>query len=426
MRSVLGVGGIELIKVCDSIMGSGKSQSAITYMNEHTEENFIYITPYLPESKRIKEGCPDRRFIEPSDEIKDFEFSKLLHTHHLLKNKRNITSTHKLFSLYTAETLDLIRDNHYTLIIDEDVEAFTEADVCEGDVELLVKAGYVATGESGAMYKLVNDSYRGKALGDVFRMLRSHELVKLTEDGKTKYYYWVFPMDLLNAFEDVVIMTYMFDCQDLKYYLDHCKLDYRRIGIACAEDSGYRFTDDGGYIPEYVKYIRDKIHILDDAKLNAVGDNYYALSMNWFGKHKTETEILQKNIYNYFRNRFSDVPLEKKMWGTYKKAKAQLRGKGYTNSYVVFNQKATNEHRTRKVLAYCSNVFMPRCKKDYIHSLGLKVDQDAYALSTLLQWIWRSAIRDGEEIDLYIPSRRMRELLIGWMNEVSNGGNQCD
>ena len=43
------------------------------------------------------------------------------------------------------------------------------------------------------------------------------------------------------------------------------------------------------------------------------------------------------------------------------------------------------------------------------------MEEDAYALSELIQWIFRSAIRDGKEIWLYIPSKRMRNLLIDWI-----------
>jgi len=38
----------------------------------------------------------------------------------------------------------------------------------------------------------------------------------------------------------------------------------------------------------------------------------------------------------------------------------------------------------------------------------------------MIQWIWRSAIRDGKEIWVYIPSRRMRELLKKWLLELSS------
>ena len=38
----------------------------------------------------------------------------------------------------------------------------------------------------------------------------------------------------------------------------------------------------------------------------------------------------------------------------------------------------------------------------------------------MLQFIWRSAIRDGEEIWIYIPSIRMRRLLYEWIEEQNN------
>ena len=69
-----------MVKVCDSIMGAGKSSAAITYINEHPGEKFIYITPYLDEAARIKKGCPGARFIEPSDKLKQYQFKKYLHT----------------------------------------------------------------------------------------------------------------------------------------------------------------------------------------------------------------------------------------------------------------------------------------------------------------------------------------------------------
>ena len=35
---------------------------------------------------------------------------------------------------------------------------------------------------------------------------------------------------------------------------------------------------------------------------------------------------------------------------------------------------------------------------------------DAYALKEFIQWVWRSRVRRGEEITLYLPSPRMWEL----------------
>lgn len=50
---------------------------------------------------------------------------------------------------------------------------------------------------------------------------------------------------------------------------------------------------------------------------------------------------------------------------------------------------------------------------------NISVDENGYALSEMLQFIWRSAIRDGKEIWVYIPSIRMRELLKQWIKDNS-------
>ena len=42
--------------------------------------------------------------------------------------------------------------------------------------------------------------------------------------------------------------------------------------------------------------------------------------------------------------------------------------------------------------------------------------EQMWALSEMLHWVWRSAIRNGKKITLYIPSKRMRELLLQWLN----------
>ena len=53
---------------------------------------------------------------------------------------------------------------------------------------------------------------------------------------------------------------------------------------------------------------------------------------------------------------------------------------------------------------------------NFFSKRGIKVSQDEYALSEMIQWIWRSAIRNDEKIYIYIPSERMRNLLKNWLD----------
>ena len=111
------------------------------------------------------------------------------------------------------------------------------------------------------------------------------------------------------------------------------------------------------------------------------------------------------------------------MWGSYKGEMSKVKGKGYTKAFVTFNAKATNQYKDRDCLVYVANLFMNVNEKKFYNLHGIEVDEDMYALSIMVQWIWRSAIREGGEVNLYIPSRRMRELLVGWIDSFGKGGN---
>ena len=41
----------------------------------------------------------------------------------------------------------------------------------------------------------------------------------------------------------------------------------------------------------------------------------------------------------------------------------------------------------------------------------------AYALTEMVQWLWRSQLRRGKAVDVYMPSRRMREIIQRWLLE---------
>ena len=50
---------------------------------------------------------------------------------------------------------------------------------------------------------------------------------------------------------------------------------------------------------------------------------------------------------------------------------------------------------------------------------------DAYALTELIQLVWRSRVRRGEPIIVYLPSSRMRALFETWLREMhKSSGNR--
>ena len=126
---------------------------------------------------------------------------------------------------------------------------------------------------------------------------------------------------------------------------------------------------------------------------------------------------LQNNINNFFKNIVKGTPINEKLWTTFKEYENAVKGKGYTNAFVPINIRATNDYKESTAVAYIANRYMKPTLKHFFEVSGIEVDEDTYALSELIQFIYRSAIRDGKPITVYIPSKRMRELFKDWINK---------
>ena len=416
-----------MIKVCDAIMGSGKSSAAINYMNEEFlssggSKKFVYVTPFLSEAARIKENCPLLEFTEPSDKISRCHFRKCEHTAELIKNGRNIATTHRSFTKYTQAMLDDIKANGYTLIMDENFDILEKTFVHSGDVKLLVESGYLS--EKNGEYALERDDYSGIAFRDFLETMsmRGSAIHQGKDGGMADLYYWLLPPELISSFSDVFVLTYMFKGQSLYNFFKIYDFDFEYIGVKKDENGVYRFGKPNEYIPEYVGTIKDKLHIMDNEKLNKIGSGTHALSMSWYQRGGENVERMRKNIFNLMHNIWKGVGFKEKMWSSFSTFEHKLGGRGYTKAFLPFNSRATNEYSGCKYLIYAVNIYMNVGDKCFYQSKGIEVSDDLYALSTMVQWIWRSAIRNGEEVYLYLPSRRMRDLLTGWIESLERGG----
>lgn len=401
------------VKVCDALCGQGKTSACISMMNYDTEHKYIFITPYLDEVERIKFSCAGRKFKSPEKKFQD-GFSKLQNLHSLLRAGENIASTHALFHNYTDETKELIRAGEYILILDEVLDLFQEADVDQGDIDLLTRNGITTT--EGDQVIWGDENYTGLAFKEIAQMSKSKNLIQY---GKN-FCFWALPVDVFRCFSEVYILTYLFEHQMLRFFLEYNDIGYELIGTKRA-GVGYEFCP----LREMDRRIelRDKIHINENPKYNEIGLERTSLSAAWFKKAQEEDgrpkiEVLKANIYNVFRG----VDARDKMWTTLNRNRHLLKGKGYSNGFVPYNKRATNDFADRHYLAYCHNVYAHPWMKNYIQKEGGGVlNQDMFALCVFIQWIFRSAVRKGEEVWLYVPSRRMRTVLKVWLDNLARG-----
>jgi len=389
-------------------MGSGKTSAAINKMNSDTQNKYIFITPYLDEVQRIIDNCEEKHFIQPEHKGK----GKLDSLHYLLGNKHNIASTHALFQHYNSYTKDLLVQGDYILILDEVCQVVEIIELSKSDLDNILK-NHAHVEDNLLIWD--DKDYDGR-YNDIKTMALNKSLVVFGHS----LIMWNFPVDIFKSFKEAYILTYMFKAQQQKYYYDFYNVEYEYIGVK--NDNGiYSFSNEVN-TPDYVYNLKNNINILQDDKLNSIGGDYYNLSSSWFDRDKNTRnkfllKTLKKNITNYFTNKIKSSSNEA-MWTTFKDHKNYLSGKGYTKGFVSVNARATNEFRDKKNLVYCANIFLNPIIKQFFQTKDIKIYEEMYALSELVQWVWRSAIRDGKEINIYIPSSRMRNLLIEWLGKL--------
>lgn len=409
------------IKVVDARMGRGKSTAAIQYIEDHKDDmRFLYVTPYLSEVSRVCESCdldePRNTFDNETTDIEAEQIvPKSLVLKQYLRDGKSVAATHSLFYLIDSETMELIRDGHYCLIIDEEIDVIEKVYISTGDYELILSCE-AEVAEDGKV-TWTNPDYTGK-LAWYKRMIESNSVY--CEDVCLVS---VLNPDLLRAFDDVFILTYRFEGSRLDAYMHLFGFEYELYGVEKRGGRTYFFP---GRDQAPAEDLEELIILERDAAFNRPGEDTFAMSKTWYRRKDYEDKeiaALRKNMINFLRRNRSKEARNQRMWTCFKETKEKLIPKNgaCANNWVPLNIKATNALRGCTHLAYMANRFEDPSVMKFFAKRGIILDRDSIALSEMIQWIWRSAIRDGKPIHLYVPSYRMRGLLYDWMQEIKRG-----
>lgn len=399
------------IFIVDEMMGAGKTSAAINYMNRApSTERFMFVTPFLSEIEdRIIPLCKAKDIATPISSKGDTKYKNLVE---LVSAGRNIATTHALFDRMTPRLAQMIADKGYTLIMDEVHDSLRDFGITKHDWSFV--AGLTTIDSQTGLVRWDDDmkDYTGK-----------FEQMKYMCDTKQLYnnggasFVRAFPCDIFTLFTKAIFLTYMFDAQVQRCFFDLNGIEYERLYVQKVE-SEYFFTDKGVNHGNETDY-RSLIHILDNERMNRIGNDRFSLCAQWYGKADSEQlQQIKSNLVNFFIN-ITKSRSRDNMWTAFKNTKQALAGKGYTKGFVSARIRATNKYRERINVAYPINVYLEPGLKRFFISHGVRIDEDRYALSEMLQCLWRSAIRDGKEIWVYIPSARMRGLLEQWIEDNS-------
>ena len=403
------------IKIVDDIMGSGKSTWAINYINQNPDKRFLCITPLLSECMRYEEQT-DINISDPKS-----WGTKWNHFKHLVAQGKSIVTTHSLIQKMDLDVLELLKNQDYILMIDECLDVLSPYKISKDDIKIIFNERLVDIDDDGFLvWNEERKPYKG-AFADIKRLCSLKSLMGFKNNDTNalaKILMWNFPVDFFKCFDESFIFTYLWEGSIQKAYFDIHGLQYQKFMLNGSE----LVQHDLKLEYEKRRRVADLINIYE-GKLNKIGTKIgktNPLSKTWYEnklkKDRFILEVVRRNTENFFRTASRTVSSDN-MYSVFKFCKKHIKGKGYSKGFISCNARGINQYRDKKALAYLLNYFMYPDTKQFVSHYKMNFSEDLYALSALLHWIWRSQIRDGKPIQIYVPSERMRLLLKNWLSE---------
>ena len=415
------------IKVIDALCGQGKSESIIQMMQENPDKKFLYVAPYLSECHRVagtmynsddKNKLPlvdefGEYIYDPESKLASFNFKhptlekgkKGASLCQLLADGENVVSTHALFTELGSNAIEAAKD--YTLIIDESVNVY-ENDSRAAWIKDALAKNIMILDEDGITIRFNRSNFGtatpecpDTAKGSLYETIAAQcDLGQLLLIRGTAVV-WEMSADLLNTFKDVYICTYMFEGSEMSSYLRKKGLTYEIVSLPSAKKA---------------RDVAHLIEVLDDSKLNSVGATSSLSARAFKGKKKDSLcDTLRRNLHNVMYNKWN-TKADDRLWTCFAKNADEIGTAKYRKQHLAFNYKATNDYINVHHVAFLVDSFTNPMILAAAESKDSEIDQDRYAISVLIQFVFRSAVRKGEPIKLYLPSLRMRELLERWKN----------
>lgn len=402
------------VTIIDRPCGSGKTTQFIQSFDH--DKRYLVVTPLLSEVQRIIDHSAIE-FREP--ERSSTAANKTEGLEQLLTEGVNVVTTHALFEdIAFLARRGLLDDYH--IIVDEVLDVCRQVDgkSPRSFQRFYIEDGYATVDKDGrvkptalwdAEYEVVKDT-----LSPTLYRLAKSGMLYVVEDT---FFMWVLPEDLLRVGRSFTVYTYLADGSMLLAYLQKLGIPY--VHDVDPEVDG-RFREKARRlitlepIPSLAKFRFSYTGQSSHKKLEG-GDNQVSRALSKLRERRLrgipEGHVLITCAkVNWYKNGNDDIQQRKP--GCYASGSRMFT----SAKWIANTTRGTNDHAHCSHMIYLYDQHMNPYVKRW---LGLGWDRsadDRYALTELIQWIYRSRVRKGEPVTIFIPSKRMRDLLCGWLD----------
>lgn len=401
------------IEVLDAVMGSGKTTGIIGWMISNPQNKYLYVSPMLTEvEERIPSACESLEFTYPNTE----EFhSKSEHLLYLLRLGKNVSFTHSLFSDMTKEHLYWIDRHKYVLVVDEEIDFIEpyKGGYGKDDIVSLEKSGHIKVDEDHlGKVSWTWDKMEGNTAYSRLKRLCDLDMLYCAKRDREMMVIHL-PLELVSCSQRTILLTYLFEGS-----LMECFMKMRGVEIS-------RFTELGEYSDTDIRKKAKELITFTDTKSTKAVKNL-SMSYTWYtnSAKKEELDAVARALFSMYRKSPKQEFLftaPKEVSTRYddkgKKRKRTILHRDVPDEYYLYSgAKATNIYSHKSTLVHAYNRFPNLVIKAYLQDYGTPPDENRFALSEMIQWIWRSRIRNDQPISLCVLNKRMEQLLKDWLD----------
>jgi len=421
------------VEILDALCGTGKTHAIISWMHRNPTKRYLYVSPLLSEiEERIVPECEDLSFKYP-ETCEDK--TKTGHLTELLREGHNVAFTHNLYTRMTRQHMELIEAQNYVMIIDEEVSMIEPLEASSAgnsgytnnDLKYLYNDNKV-TVDPDDFGRLIWqwEDYGSEAkysrlksmcdLGMVY--CADYKTERKTGERIDEIHSLVtqLPVELLSCCKRVILISYLFKGSIMDAFLkmkgvDVVPLDKNKEGITL------RFSNE-----EILEQITDLINFVKTPSTKKIGRK--RLTYTYYANDLTEEDAKEISAAIRSVGRECKATSDDMMWTCpkdrafgNKKNRNYIKPKGYAANkcYVYCSARATNDYAKKHTLVHALYRHPNLTVEKYLEHYGVSIDTDNFALAELIQWVWRSRIRNKQPINLCILSTRMRILFQHWL-----------
>ena len=409
----------QVLEILDALPGCGKTTAIFEYMAKDRSHPWLYLSPMKDEidnrvpTEADKVGMDFFIAVEKG-KLSDYR-TKTAQVLEAMQDGKNIACTHTLMLMFKNDHIELLTQKGYVIVCDEELDLISGYNALKkGDVTFLLDNKHIEIDEVDGKVTFISEMSTEARYGDV----KLYADMGCLYSAKTRVEFLVVQISprIVEAVNRFILLTYNYEGSIMDTFMKMHGIESKPLqGVKTYKSSN-----------EAISELSSLLTFIETPSVKR-WQKKEGLSMSWWKKVKPEDMIdigkVVKSIItnNKLNSEHTMITMPKSNFtGINEDGKIEKKLKipklSLDSAYVVHNARATNEFAHKTLAVNLCNLYPNQPVKVYMQDMGFECDNDAYALNTLIQWLFRGCIRKNEPMKVALFSGRMNKILKDWLS----------